>query len=36
MIEEQAELELDDIQKTAVMEAVRHGILIVTGRTWNR
>ena len=31
MIEEQAELALDDRQREAVMEAVRHGILIVTG-----
>ena len=31
MIEEQAELALDDMQREAVMEAVRHGILIVTG-----
>ena len=31
MIEEEAELALDDRQREAVMEAVRHGILIVTG-----
>ena len=36
MIEEQAELALDDRQREAVMEAVRHGILIVTGMTGNR
>ena len=36
MIEEQAELALDDRQREAVMEAVRHGILIADWRTGNR
>ena len=30
-IEKNTELYLDDIQKTAVMEAVRHGLMILTG-----
>ena len=31
MIENRQKLALDDRQREAVMEAVRHGILIVTG-----
>lgn len=30
-IEKNTELYLDDMQKTAVMEAVRHGLMILTG-----